>query len=485
MVRRVVVTAMVVALAAACAPGTDDRAVSAPATGPAPPPAAPAPAIDDGALDTAGTDSVVPGRGRPDLDVEHYDVALETDAVGSTVTARAALRVRPRRAADRLVLDFAMASVDSVTVEGRPAGGTADGERLTVTPAEALVAGRPVTVEVRYRGTPRPRPTPTLGGAAVGWQAGPGGSLVMSEPEGAASWVPVNDTVVDKATWTVAVTVPAGRSAVANGRLDATTDGPDGRRTFRWVMDRPMATYQVTVVVGDLRATDGGVVGGVTYRYWTVADSPVPPALADSPGAVARLEAWLGPFPYEVYGGLVYPPAFVPEGPARTLLGSAAFEAPGVSIYAEGRTVPEIVAHETAHQWMGDSVSVRDWGRDLWWVEGFARFAEVAGTAPDALDRPGAFAVAERRCRGVAASPVPAPGLFSSATYDCGALVFAALRAEVGDGPFRAFLRTFAARHAHGTAGTDDLVAVASEVAGRDLAPFFRLWLSARRPALG
>jgi aminopeptidase N len=309
--------------------------------------------------------------------------------------------------------------------------------------------------------------------------------MVMSEPEGAAGWVPVNDTVLDKATWTTAVTVPSGRAAVANGRLDAVTDAPGGRRTFRWVMDQPLASYQATVVVGDLRATEGGVHDGVTYRYWTVAESAVPPELAASAAVVARLQAWLGPFPYGVYGGLVYPPRFLPEGPARRLLSSAAFEAPGVSLYAAARVDEAVVAHETAHQWMGDSVSLRDWGRDLWWVEGFARFVETAAVDPGALDRPGTFARADLLCRGRAASPLGAGELFSVSAYDCGALVFAALRREVGDGPFWAILRTFVARHAHGNAGTDDLVAVASEVAGRDLGPFVRAWLSADRPRYG
>jgi aminopeptidase N len=489
MVRRPVAMGMALAVLAACSSG--DTGGSGPGRAPGPSATAPATtattagSVDPatgGVLDAVGRDSVLPGLGSAAIDVEVYDVALDTDAVGTSFSsARASLQVRPRRPVSRLTFDFALTDVVGVTVDGRPVPAEADGRHLTVE-SGALPADRTVTVEVRYRGRPKAVPTRALRQVAVGWQAGREGSVVLSEPEGAAGWVPVNDTVLDKATWAIAVTVPAGRAAVASGRLRSVSDGSGGRRTFNWAMDRPLATYQVTVAVGDLRPHDGGVVDGVTYRYWTVADRPLPPALAASAEVVARLQARLGPFPYDVYGGLVYPPGFVPEGGAQSLLTAVAFEAPGVSLYGEGRATADVVAHETAHQWLGDSVSVLDWGRDLWWVEGFARFAEVAVVDPAALDAPSTFRAVERECGGRAASPLALDDLFSPGSYDCGALVFAALRREVGDGTFWRILRTFATRYAHGHAGTDDLVAVASEVAGRDLEGFVRTWLSADRP---
>jgi hypothetical protein len=103
---------------------------------------------------------------------------------------------------------------------------------------------------------------------------------------------------------------------------------------------------------------------------------------------VARLTARLGPFPFDTYGGTAYPSTYLPDGRAQAL-SRAALEVQGGSIYGEGAVSATTVVHETAHQWFGDSVSVMDWGEDLWWVVDFAHFAETAFIDEAALDRPG------------------------------------------------------------------------------------------------
>jgi hypothetical protein len=189
--------------------------------------------------------------------------------------------------------------------------------------------------------------------------------------------------------------VPEPFVAVASGRLTGTDDAgadPAGtaRRTYHWVMDRPMANYLATVVTGRFEEQRLGEHGGVDYTNWLPAD-------AGGEGGpflgldlvVDQLATVLGPYPFSTYGAVVYPASFV-AGSARTkrFLAGVALETQGRSLYGEQAISEITVAHETAHQWMGDSVSLTDWSNDIWWVEGFAKYAETL----DAADRGRTFA---------------------------------------------------------------------------------------------
>src|SRR5690606_7296686 len=103
-------------------------------------------------------------------------------------------------------------------------------------------------VVVEYGGTTG-RPT-DLEGALYGWVTTRDGAMVVSQPDGAATWFPTSDHPTDKATYDFAVTVPDGLVAVANGVLtDETT--ADGWTTWEWDAPDPMAAYLATASVGN------------------------------------------------------------------------------------------------------------------------------------------------------------------------------------------------------------------------------------------
>ena len=77
---------------------------------------------------------------------------------------------------------------------------------------------------------------------------------------------------------------------------------------------------------------------------------------------------------------------------------------------------------------------------------------------------------------------LPIDELFSSGSYECGGMVFYALYREVGEDTFWEILREFNTRFRHGNASTDDLIEVASDVSGTDLADFFQAWLFDETP---
>lgn len=150
--------------------------------------------------------------------------------------------------------------------------------------------------------------------------------------------------------------------------------------------------------------------------------------------------------------------------------------------FANGANV-SVVVHELAHQWYGDSVSVRDW-KDIWVNEGFARYSqwlwsekEGEGTAQELADYVYATRTAEDPFWTVKPGDPGAENQFHIAVYDRGALALQALRNEIGDEDFFAILKGWPQQFAYGNARVADFVRYAERVSGKPLAELFDTWL--------
>ena len=376
-------------------------------------------------------------------------------------------------------LDYAGPELTRVTVNGAGAGWEREGEELRIRPRETLPAGVGFSVQTSYSASPKAVPT-VAWPQGVGWQA-PRADLiyVVSEPNGARGWYPVNDHPSDKALYRFRLTVPEPFSAVANGELvRSSTDS--GMTTFEYETHHPMASYLVTIGVGEFSPQSSPGPEGIRIRNF------VAPGLVDIAGGALDLQARMieeltplfGPFPFDTYGALVVDSDFggALENQTLSVFSGGMFRSP---ILAE-----EVVVHELAHQWFGDSLTIDNW-RDIWLNEGFATYAEWLWrelTEPDFdLD---AFARATadsgRPIWGPPGDPGPA-GLFDSTVYIRGALTLHELRLTVGDEVFFEILRSYSSRYADSTVDTPRFVAVAEEVSGRDLGDLFDSWLYGER----
>ena len=141
----------------------------------------------------------------------------------------------------------------------------------------------------------------------------------------------------------------------------------------------------------------------------------------------------------------------------------------------------EVIAHETAHQWFGDSISLEEW-QDIWLNEGFATYAQwlwlehsqgksaYTARVKDTYDQ-------------IKSQQPPAPGdppstdLFNPGVYLRGGLVLHALRQQIGDDAFFRTLRTYADRYRNGNATTQEFISVAEEVSGQKVADMMHKWL--------
>ena len=142
-------------------------------------------------------------------------------------------------------------------------------------------------------------------------------------------------------------------------------------------------------------------------------------------------------------------------------------------------TSEEVIVHELAHMWFGDSISLENW-KDVWLKEGFATYASWLWRSKNDPEQLKSTAQYKERqfvdSDYSVAEPSP-DNLYSNESYTGGALVLYALQHELGDETFFKILQTYSERYQYGNAGTDEFIAVAEEVSGRDLKSFFDAWL--------
>jgi aminopeptidase N len=141
------------------------------------------------------------------------------------------------------------------------------------------------------------------------------------------------------------------------------------------------------------------------------------------------------------------------------------------------------LAHEIAHQWYGDDVTLRHW-RDIWLNEGFAEFSawlwdEHRGrmSAAQHLDQLMSLPPSSGIWNPPPGNPGDAAHIFSGSVYERGAGTLQALREKVGDTVFFRIMRGWVAAHRYGNATVSSFISFAEGVAGRDLTTFFHEWL--------
>jgi aminopeptidase N len=422
-------------------------------------------------------DPYFPALGDRGYQVRHYDLALRIDPAAGTLAGTASIRATARHRLSRFRVDLAGLGVTRVTVNGTRTRVVQTQDKVVVSPPSPLAAGSAFSFTISYGGHPSPGIVPSVG-LPNGWITNGSTSYTLGEPDGARRWFPANDHPSEKATFTFRVTVPAGLSAFANGRLVSHTTATRGV-TDTWQEDAPMSPYLAQVVVGALTVDQHPGPAGVLLRdaYSPDTQASAAPAVADTAAMLTFFTAQFGPYPFHEYG------VVVPDLRA----GGFGFESQTLSlfspdIFGDRVAASTTLAHELAHQWFGDDVSVASW-RDIWLNEGFATYAEWLWE-DHALGVPVRVNVggARRILAGARPTPVDDPGvdaMFSSTVYQRGALTLDALRRDVGDSTFFAILRAYVQRFGGRSATTSDFIMTADRVAGRDLRPVFTAWLGA------
>jgi aminopeptidase N len=434
----------------------------------------------------AERDPFFPKSGSSAYDVSHYDVSIKyTPPAGKgadgTIVAEADLHARSARALDRFSLDLVGLRVTNAKVDGFKARFEHRGGKLIVTPATPLASGANFTAAVFYRGAPGTITDPD--DSEEGWfQTKSRGAVALGEPVGTATWIPCNNSLTDKATFEFHLNVPDGAggkpmTAVANGRL--VNHQPHGNRTdWNWAMRQPMAPYLATVAIDKFRLRRGRVDG---IPSWTAVDADtyqsqralVRRGIRALPEVIRFERGLYGPYPFDAVGTTIV------DG------GAYALETQSRPTYPSPPR-RNLLVHELAHQWVGDSVSVRTWP-DIWLNEGIATFTEWIYRERHGGPSVRAIFNELRRRPATDSFWTPPPGrpgdpknLFDGSVYVRGAMTLEALRIKLGDSAFFRILRRWAIANRYGNVTTSQFIEFVEQHSGRPLGGLFDRWLYGR-----
>ncbi|QWC56520.1 aminopeptidase [Erythrobacter sp. 3-20A1M] len=387
--------------------------------------------------------------------VTHVALDLDLDFADKRVGGTATLDVKAAPGVDTIILDDRGLKIASITDEaGQPLSYTVGDPQGDKGAPLAIVFGDARKIRIAY--------TAPAEAEALQWLAPEqtaGGEYPFLFSQGQAilnrSWIPTQDSPGIRQTWEARITAPNPLDVVMSGvRQGEPEDVGNGRRAFRFVMDKPVPPYLISLAAGDIDFAATGPRTGV----W--AEPSVLPAAAQEVGDTEQLveaaEKLYGPYRWGRYDMIVLPPSFPyggMENPVMTFLTP--------TFIAGDRSNNGLVAHELAHSWSGNLVTNAVW-EDSWLNEGVTSYFEnriveaVYGKKRAEQEAALAFAGIEDTLAEVG---MDAPGtalhhepgadeLGSAITYDKGHYFLRTVESIVGRERFDAWLRQWFDNHA-------------------------------------
>ncbi len=439
-----------------------------------------------------GTEPAYPPD-RPVVPV-HLHLWVKVDPQAETVEGHATHLVTAVGVpATQIRFDAQDLEIEDVTIQGRPepAKIAYDGRVLDVTLWEPLPVGEHCALVIRYK-VSKPRLGLYFIKPSVAEPDRPVQVWSQNQDDDARYWFPCMDHPGLKMTTSLSATVPEGFRALSNGV--PSQEEPEkyyqpGWLTWHWRMDAPHPVYLVTLVVG--RFAEGHDAWDGIPVSWYCHPGREPEAQRAF-GKTAAMMQFFSEYLRVRYAwpryGQVAVSEFVFGGMENTTLTTQTDRCLHDERAALDYSADSLVAHELAHQWFGDLVTCRDWSHG-WLNEGFATYFEALfvehDKGKDEFDEE-LFELAEdyfkedreRYRRPVVSREWQEPiDVFDRHLYHKGAWVLHMLRARLGDGPFRAGLRTYLERFQFNQAETSDLRRALEDTTGRSLSRFFDEWL--------
>ena len=423
------------------------------------------------------------------VDPAAYDLTVTPDAAKLTFTGHLTVTVEVARSADRLVLNALNLEIAKATLDGAPATAAVDPKTQTV----SFATGRPIgggehSLVIDYSGR--------IADSATGFfhvdYAGGRMLTTQFEPADARRFLPVFDEPAKKAVFTLQAIVPQGQLAVSNMPEASSEPLPGGLKRVRFQPTPKMSSYLLFFGLGDMerlsRDVDGVTVSVVIRRGQT----------AQARYALDSAEQLLRY--YNDYFGRKYPlPKLDLVAAPGNVSGSMenwgailftqtnVIYDPKLSSAGDQQDVYKVIAHEMAHLWSGDLVTMA-WWDDLWLNEGFASWMSIKATdhfhpewsvlltaigdKDDALNmdaRAATHPVVQR-----VATVAQAEQAFDAITYKKGAAVIRMLETYAGADAWREGVRAYIAEHQYANATSDDLWRAIDKAAGKPVSQVAR-----------
>ncbi len=426
-----------------------------------------------------------------------YDLRLAPSLPDATFDGTVTIRLDIEHETPWLVLNAAELTIASCTVDGADAAWSLHEEtnRLIVTPAAPIAAGTS-TLVIEFAGILNDK---LRGFYRSTYVDGDGVQQVIATTQMQSTdcrrAFPCWDEPEFKAVFGVTLDVESGLTAISNGP-EIERREVDGRTVIRFADTMVMSSYLVAFVVGRLETSDTIDVNGIPLRIVHVPGK----------GHLTEFGLDVGAFSlrwFEEYYGIKYPSEKVdlvalPDFSAGAMenLGCITFREnlllldPATSTQNERESVADVVAHELAHMWFGDLVTMR-WWNGIWLNEAFATFMEIAACdayRPDwdrwtsfGLERTVAFETdslaSTRPVEFEVRSPADCEGMFDVLTYQKGGALLRMLEQYLGVDRFRAGVSHYLRTHSYANTETNDLWDAIEATSGEPVRRIMDSWI--------
>ena len=427
-----------------------------------------------------------------------YDLVLEPDLDAASFSGTLEVAVTTSEPSAFLVLNSIELEIDECRLDGEvvPVRLEPDAERLFVLPSLGIQPGRHV-LSFRFRGTLNDQ---LRGFYRSTYRDESGVERVIATSQLQSTdcrrAFPCWDEPDFKAVFSVTLVVDPELLAVSNGPEVERHINNDGRAVVRFADTMVMSSYLVAFVVGPMEATDWVDVDGIPIR---IVHLPGKSGLTEFGLDVAAFcLRW-----FQNYYGIPYPSDKVdllalPDFAAGAMenLGCITFREnlllvdPATATQGERQLVADVVAHELAHMWFGDLVTM-EWWNGIWLNEAFATFMELA--ACDAyrpewerwtffgLERSAAFEVdslsSTRPVEYEVRSPADCEGMFDVLTYQKGGALLRMLEQHLGEERFRQGVAHYLTTHSYGNTDTGDLWDAIEHTSGEPVRRMMDSWI--------
>jgi aminopeptidase N/puromycin-sensitive aminopeptidase len=313
---------------------------------------------------------------------EHYALTLTPDLKAATFSGVETIEVNLAEPASTITLNSAEIEFQSVTIAAGGQRQTAtvtsdkDKEQSTLTVPSQIPAGK-ATISIAYTGILNDK----LRGFYLSKTAKRNYAVTQFESTDARRAFPSFDEPAFKATYDISLAIDSGDTGISNGPIISDTPGPGkGKHTLKFLTTPKMSSYLLAFLVGDFQCTEGES-DGVKIRGCATPDKA---ALTPYSVEVAKYVLHY----YDTYFGIPYPlkkldliaiPDF--EAGAMENFGAITYREtamlidPKTASVGSKKEVALVIAHEMAHQWFGDLVTMQ-WWDNIWLNEGFATWME-------------------------------------------------------------------------------------------------------------
>jgi len=416
---------------------------------------------------------------------EKYSIELRPNLKAFSFDGSESIRIQVARPTKTIALNAEGLEVREATVSSSKGGSRPatsidfDSKRevLQLNFAESIPSG-PATLRLSFSGTLNDelagfyRSRYTMSDGKQGYMA-----ATQFESTDARRAFPCWDEPGAKATFEVSLVVPEGMTAVSNTPPIDEKDLGDGTRLVRFAETPRMSTYLLAFAVGPLDSIEGKARRGTKLGVWALPDRIGHSrwALDEAIRILDYLNDYYGiPYPLEKLDHIAlqdFAAGAMENWGAITYRERILLFDPATSSAQTRQTIVEVIAHETAHMWFGDLVTMA-WWDDLWLNESFAswmgakttgalhpewkmwtQFLEediVRGLALDGLKSSHPIEVPVR-------DPAEIREIFDDISYSKGASILRMLEQFLGEATFRRGIRDYLKAHAYGNARTEDL----------------------------